>query len=181
MACKGKVLVSWTQVLQDSKSNWVWFTWWNKELIVLQHLRIKEQEFKSATNIELFHGKLKWSRGRCRYYPNSVASHQILMMGGDTSLNPGPLELKCKLNKNSRKPSCNTIHSITTKRRYRNSCLTRNPNSLNVVQHSKIPPQDNGLFQVCSLNARSLCNKSAALWTLWVTWKPICLQFVSHG
>ena len=119
-----------------------------------------------ATNIELFHGKLKRSHGRCRYYPNSVASCQILMMGGDISLNPGPLELKRKLNKNSRKPSCNTIHSITTKRCYRNSCLIRNRNNLNVAQHSKTPPQDNGLFQVCSLNARSLRNKSAALWTL---------------
>ena len=84
------------------------------------------------------------------------------MMGGDISLNPGPMEPKRKVNKNSRKPICNTIHSIITKCRYRNSRLTRNPNNLIVVQRSKIPSQDNGLFQVCSLNARSLRNKSAA-------------------
>ena len=38
--------------------------------------------------------KPKMSRCRPLYYPNSTASRQILLQGGDISLNPGPRQLK---------------------------------------------------------------------------------------
>lgn len=42
------------------------------------------------------HRKPKKSASRCLYYPNSCASRQLLLQGGDISTNPGP----DKLNKN---------------------------------------------------------------------------------
>ena len=43
-----------------------------------------------------------------------------------------------------------------------NGSLTRNPNNLIAVEQSGMPPSDNTSLKICSLNARSLRNKSAA-------------------
>ena len=37
------------------------------------------------------------TRAQCLYYPNSSASRQLLLSGGDVSLNPGPSTKDCLL------------------------------------------------------------------------------------
>ena len=46
------------------------------------------------TGLRFNHRKAKKSRGRCPYYSNSCASRQLLLQGGDISVNPGPAVLK---------------------------------------------------------------------------------------
>ena len=46
------------------------------------------------TGLRLNHRKAKKSRARCPYYSNSCASRQLLLQGGDISVNPGPAVLK---------------------------------------------------------------------------------------
>ena len=42
------------------------------------------------TYVKYIHRKPKRSQGRCLYYPNTCASQQLLLRGGDISTNPGP-------------------------------------------------------------------------------------------
>ena len=44
----------------------------------------------ASTRPQFYHRKPKKSRRRCLYYPNSCASRQLLLQGGDISVNPGP-------------------------------------------------------------------------------------------
>lgn len=48
----------------------------------LFHLLLKDTRF--------YHRKTKKTRAPCLYYPNSSASRQLLLRGGDVSVNPGP-------------------------------------------------------------------------------------------
>ena len=101
------------------------------------------------------HGKSKRCNGRCQYYPNSIATRQILLKGGDIEQNPGPHR------------DTNSINSIISSRCSNSSIPspqpTRNLSNLIKVKTSGISlAKSLRGISMCSLNARSLRNKSAA-------------------
>ena len=104
------------------------------------------------------HGKSKRCNGRCQYYPNSIATRQILLKGGHIEQNPGPHR------------DTNSINSIILSRCSNSSVpspqSTRNLSNLIKVKTSGISLA-NSLrgISMCSLNARSLRNKSRRLLT----------------
>ena len=106
--------------------------------------------------------KIKRSKCRCAYYSNSTATFQCLLQGDLVfKLNPSPTGAQSTI----------YAHCSVTCRRVPLSPRTRNHSNLNTVKrapttnHFNTPilkQQDNRAFQLCSLNARSLRNKSTA-------------------
>ena len=106
--------------------------------------------------------KIKRSKYRCAYYSKSTATFQCLLQGDLVfKLNPGPTGDQSTIH----------AHCSVTRRRVPLSTRTRNHSNLNTVKrapttkHFNTPileQQDNRAFQLCSLNARSLRNKSTA-------------------
>ena len=69
-----------------------------------------------STELRFNHRKPKKSRGRCLYYSNSCASRQLLLHGGDISVNPGHAVHK------SSQPRCSSCEKPVAKNHKRCIC-----------------------------------------------------------
>ena len=136
-------------VKNDETKAYFWLS-----IVDIQHLVVL------AHSSSFVHGKSKRRLSQspflsCQYYPNSIATRQILLKGGDIEQNPGPHR------------DTNSINSIISSRCSNSSVpspqSTRNLSNLIKVKTSGISLA-NSLrgISMCSLNARSLRNKSAA-------------------
>ena len=62
-----------------------------------------------------YHRKTKKTRAPCLYYPNSSASWQLLLKGGDESVNPSPSTKDCHL-------KCLSFNAQSLKSKHKSPC-----------------------------------------------------------
>ena len=66
-------------------------------LVAAQFIYSRQLFHLPLKDTRLYHRKTKKTRAPCLYYPNSSASRQLLLRGGDVSVNPGPSTKDCHL------------------------------------------------------------------------------------
>jgi len=104
-----------------------------------------------------YHRKTKKTRARCLYYSNSTASRQLLLMGGDIAVNPGPVTSTS----NSRNIPV-VITSRPDKHQHSTRAVSLNSRSIiNIPTIKEQCPIVKKHLRICCLNARSIKNKTA--------------------
>lgn len=105
-------LFLWLMLLGNSNpeekltsNEWIHSTGYKgQEKITVHQIHLAVHSVNHSASLRFYHKKPKRTLAPCLYYPNSCASRQLLLLGGDVALNPGP---------NSSSTNCKTIKRET--------------------------------------------------------------------